>query len=226
MNGRVQAPTCTICRAVVSDTLDPAVARQWFARFEGAGLDGLIAKGRTDRYVEDKRVQFKVKHQRTADCVVAGWRPHKQMGPDGQPMLGSLMLGIYDDDGVLQSVGVAASFTQQRRIELVSELQPYSLPAGATHPWADWQETAAHERQQLPGAQSRWTSGKDLSWHPLRPELVVEVGYDAMEGNRFRHTAQFKRWRTDRSPESCTYDQLERPVTYSLTDVFMPSELR
>ncbi len=208
----------------VSD--DRTEGQRWFEQFEGAGLDGIICKGLDHTYQPDKRVMLKVKHARTADCVVAGWRPHKQTGPNGETMLGSLMLGIYDDDGVLQSVGVAASFTQQRRIELVSELQPYSLPAGAAHPWADWQEATAHERQQLPGAQSRWTSGKDLSWHPLRPELVVEVGYDAMEGNRFRHTAQFKRWRTDRSPESCTYDQLERPVTYSLTDVFMPSELR
>jgi ATP-dependent DNA ligase len=193
---------------------------RWFQQFEGAGLDGIICKALDSPYQPDKRVMFKVKHSRTADCVVAGWRAHKQTGPDGEVMLGSLMLGLHDDDGVLHSVGVAASFTQQRRLDLVAELLPYVLPDGAQHPWQDWEDAEAHTRQQLPGAQSRWTSGKDMSWFPLRPELVVEVGYDAMEGIRFRHTAQFKRWRTDRTPESCTYQQLERPVTYSLDDVF------
>jgi len=198
-----------------------AEGERWFEQFEGAGLDGIICKALELPYQPDKRTMLKVKHARTADCVVAGWRAHKQPGPDGQVMLGSLMLGLYDEHGALQSVGVSASFTQQRRIELVNELTPYGLGSDATHPWQDWQDADAHEQQRLPGAQNRWTTGKDMSWFPLRPELVVEVGYDAMEGNRFRHTAQFKRWRPDRSPESCTYDQLERPVNYSLDDVFM-----
>ena len=198
-----------------------AEGERWFEQFEGAGLDGIICKSLDLSYQPDKRTMFKVKHVRTADCVVAGWRPHKQPGGDGQLMLGSMMLGLYDDTGTLQSVGVAASFTQQRRVELVDELAAFALAVGDSHPWQDWQDADAHAQQRLPGAQSRWTTGKDMSWLPLRPELVVEVGYDAMEGNRFRHTAQFKRWRTDRSPESCTYDQLERPVNYSLGDVFM-----
>ena len=194
--------------------------QRWFDQFEGAGLDGIICKPLDLAYQPDKRIMLKVKHARTADCVVAGWRPHKQSGPDGQVMLGSLMLGLYDDVGQLQSVGVAASFTAQRRIELVEELSAYALPEGQDHPWQDWQDAQAHTENRLPGAQSRWTSGKDLSWYPVRPERVVEVGYDAMEGNRFRHTTQFKRWRPDRSADSCTYEQLERPVNYSLTDVF------
>jgi ATP-dependent DNA ligase len=195
--------------------------QRWFEQFEGAGLDGIICKALDLPYQPDKRIMLKVKHARTADCVVAGWRPHKQPGPNGEVMLGSLMLGLYDEHGTLQSVGVAASFTQQRRIELVGELATYSLTEGSDHPWQDWQDADAHGQQRLPGAQNRWTTGKDMSWFPLRPERVLEVGYDAMEGKRFRHTAQFKRWRIDRSPESCTYEQLERPVTYSLDDVFM-----
>lgn len=193
---------------------------RWFEQFEGAGLDGIICKPLALAYQPDKRVMLKVKHARTADCVVAGWRPHKQLGPDGQEVLGSMMLGLYDD-GVLQSVGVAASFTHQRRAELVHELASFALAEGAEHPWQDWQDAAAHEESRLPGGQSRWNAGKKMDWYPLRPELVVEVGYDAMEGSRFRHTTQFKRWRSDRSPESCTYDQLEKPVTYSLRDVFV-----
>jgi len=195
--------------------------QRWFEQFEGAGLDGIICKPLDLPYQPDKRTMLKVKHSRTADCVVAGWRPHKQSGPDGQLMLGSLMLGLFNDAGVLQSVGVAAAFTQLRRCELVNELSGYALADGDPHPWQEWQDPAAHEANRLPGGVSRWSAGKNLDWFPLRPELVVEVGYDAMEGNRFRHTAQFKRWRSDRSPESCTYEQLERPITYSLADVFV-----
>ncbi len=193
--------------------------RRWFAAFEGAGLDGLVCKPLDAAYLPDKRVMLKVKHARTADCVVAGWRAHKQTGADGGPLLGSLMLGLYDEAGVLQSVGVCATFTMARRAELVGQLAPLALKPGEPHPWSAWADAAAHESQRLPGAVSRWSGGKDLSWHPLRPDLVVEVGYDAMEGTRFRHTTQFKRWRPDRTPDSCTYEQLERPVSYDLADV-------
>ena len=200
---------------------DLAEGRHWFEVFEGAGLDGLVCKALETTYQPDKRVMLKVKHARTADCVVAGWRAHKQKGDQGQEILGSLMLGLYDDSGVLQSVGVVATFTMARRAELVEQLAPLALADGEAHPWAAWQDAAAHEKSRLPGAVSRWTGGKDLSWHPLRPELVVEVGYDAMEGNRFRHTTQFKRWRPDRTPDSCSYEQLERPVRYDLADVLV-----
>jgi ATP-dependent DNA ligase len=200
-------------------TGDREEAEGWFEQFEGAGLDGLVCKLLDSTYQPDKRVMLKVKHARTADCVVAGWRPHKQKGPEGQDVVGSLMLGLYDDDGDLQSVGVSASFTMARRAELVQELAPYMLSDGDDHPWSAWREAEAHEGRRLPGAVSRWSAGKTLDWNPLRPELVVEVGYDAMEGTRFRHTTQFKRWRPDREPRSCTYEQLERPVRYDLDDV-------
>ena len=160
---------------------------------------------------------FKVKHERTADCVVAGFRWHKS-----GPVVGSLLLGLYDGDD-LRHVGVAASFTMARRKELVDELASYRIDAGegvaAGHPWGQWADASAHEGRRLPGATSRWNAGKDLSFEPLRPELVVEVAYDYMEGSRFRHTAQFRRWRTDREPRSCTFDQLERPLTYAVADV-------
>jgi len=198
---------------------DAAEGQRWFETFEGAGLDGLVCKPLTAPYSPDKRVMLKVKHARTADCVVAGWRAHKQRGPEGQELLGSLMLGLFDDAGVLQSVGVCATFTMQRRAELVEQLAPLALEDGDEHPWSAWQDAAAHEKSRLPGAVSRWSAGKTLDWHPLRPDLVVEVGYDAMEGSRFRHTTQFKRWRPDRDPASCTYEQLERPVRYDLADV-------
>jgi ATP-dependent DNA ligase len=201
----------------ISTDLDEA--RSWFEVFEGAGLDGLVCKPLSSTYQPDKRVMLKVKHARTADCVVAGWRPHKQPGPDGQPIVGSLMLGLYDEAGVLQSVGVSASFPMARRASLVDELEPYFLGPDDEHPWAAWRDAMAHTENRLPGAVSRWSAGKTLDWNPLRPELVVEVAYDAMEGNRFRHTTQFKRWRPDRTPESCTYEQLERPVRYDLADV-------
>jgi ATP-dependent DNA ligase len=203
----------------ISDDL--AEGQRWFELFEGAGLDGLVCKALASTYQPDKRVMLKVKHARTADCVVAGWRPHKQKGPDGQDIVGSLMLGLYDDDGRLQSVGVAASFTMARRVELLDELEPHILRDADPHPWSEWRDAMAHESARLPGAVSRWSAGKTLDWNPLRPDLVVEVGYDAMEGTRFRHTTQFKRWRPDRTPESCTYDQLERPVRYDLGDVLL-----
>jgi ATP-dependent DNA ligase len=193
--------------------------RRWFSLFEGAGLDGLVCKPLAATYQPDKRVMLKVKHARTADVVVAGWRPHKQKGPDGRDVVGSLMLGLVDADGSLQSVGVAASFTMARRAELVDELAPYALDDDRSHPWSAWREAEAHEGQRLPGAVSRWSAGKTLEWRALRPELVCEVGYDAMEGTRFRHTTQFTRWRPDRDPQSCTYEQLEQPVRYDLGDV-------
>jgi ATP-dependent DNA ligase len=176
-------------------------ARDWFHRFEGAGLDGIIAKPPGIAYVEDRRVMFKIKHERTADCVVGGFRWHKS--GDG---VGSLMLGLHDEQGSLWPVGVAASFAAPQRRELVDTLAPVRLQPGEPHPWA---HEGGYER--LPGEPSRWSLGKDQSWEPLRTELVVEVAYDYMEGNRFRHVAHFRRWRPDRTPASCTFDQLERP---------------
>ena len=197
-------------------TADPAVAARWFEQFEGAGLDGVIAKPLSGRYQPNVRAMFKTKHERTADVVVAGYRLHKG-STDAAPLLGSLLLGLYDDEGTLRHVGVSASFTAGRRAQLVEELQPLVCDA-ADHPWGAWQQvTASGER--TPGTGSRWSAGKDLSFVPLRPERVLEVGYDHMEGERFRHTAQFKRWREDREPTSCTYDQLEEPVSYDLSDV-------
>ncbi|MGN6331999.1 MAG: ATP-dependent DNA ligase [Motilibacteraceae bacterium] len=199
---------------VTQATDDVALARQWFAEFEGAGLDGVVAKAKDIAYQPDVRAMLKIKHERTADCVVAGYRLHKS-----GPVVGSLLLGLYNEDGALQHVGVSASFPMKRRAELIEELSPLRLDDVSGHPWASWAEAAAHEQDRLPGAQSRWNAKKDLSWVPLAPELVCEVGYDHMEGTRFRHTAQFKRWRPDRTPESCTYAQLERPVTYDLSSV-------
>jgi ATP-dependent DNA ligase len=195
-------------------TDDVAVAREWFEAFEGAGLDGVIAKPRTGGYQPDARAMSKIKHERTADCVVAGYRLHKS-----GPVVGSLLLGLYDDEGQLQHVGVSASFTMKRRAELVEELAPYAVEDLSGHPWAAWAEAEAHAGDRLPGAVSRWNAKKDLTWVPLRPDLVVEVKYDHMEGTRFRHTAQWKRWRPDREPESCTYDQLERPVRFDLSEI-------
>jgi ATP-dependent DNA ligase len=190
-------------------TDDPALAREWFDLFEGAGLDGVVAKPTTGPYAPDKRTMFKVKHARTADCVVAGYRLHKS-----GPVVGSLMLGLYDDDGQLQHVGVAASFPMARRAELITELAPYL--SDGEHPWLG---DAVPERNPNQAAGSRWNNGKDLSFVPLRPELVAEVAYDHMEGTRFRHTAQFKHFRPDRDPRSCTYAQLERPVLFDLGTV-------
>lgn len=201
-------------------THDPAVAREWFDRFEGAGLDGVIVKDPTSPYSQGKRTMLKIKHTRTADCVVAGYREHKSSTAQ-LPLLGSLLLGLYDDRRQLQHVGVAASFPMSRRAELVTELAPLVCPADE-HPWGDWQQPAAGAGRR-PGAVSRWSTGKDLGFVTLRPDLVCEVRYDAMEGTRFRHTTQFARWRPDRSPESCTYEQLERPLTMTLTDVLSAS---
>ncbi|TLQ42685.1 ATP-dependent DNA ligase [Streptomyces marianii] len=195
-------------------TTDTAVAERWFEQYEGAGLDGVIAKPLDLPYRPDARLMYKVKHERTADVVVAGYRLHKS-----GPVVGSLLLGLYDAGGALQHVGVCAAFSMKRREELVAELEPLRLADVSEHPWARWAEEEAHESARLPGAPSRWSGKKDLSWVALRPERVVEVAYDHMEGDRFRHTAQFRRWRPDRTPESCTYAQLEEPVRYDLSEV-------
>jgi ATP-dependent DNA ligase len=208
--------TSPVHRTSVTD--DPALAREWFATFEGAGLDGIVAKPVDGPYEPDKRTMFKIKHERTADCVVAGFRWHKTSTPE-QPLLGSLLLGLYADDGRLQHVGVVASFSAKRRAELVEELAPWRENALDGHPWRDWAEAQAQFEGRMPGAQSRWNAKKDLSWEPLRPERVVEVRYDHMEGTRFRHTTHFVRWRDDRDPTSCTYEQLEVPVSYDLSSL-------
>jgi ATP-dependent DNA ligase len=195
---------------------DPAVAEEWFHQFEGAGLDGVVAKPLDAPYTPNKRTMVKVKHERTADVVVAGYREHKTSTPE-RPLLGSLLLGLYDD-GELQHIGVSASFTEARRAELIEQLQPLVVPI-EDHPWGRWAEFLTANPDRVPGTQSRWSQGKDLSFTPLRPDLVIEVAYDHMEGRRFRHTAQFRRWRTDRDPESCGYDQLDEPVSYDLAHV-------
>jgi ATP-dependent DNA ligase len=206
-------------------TEDPDVAREWFEAFEGAGLDGVVAKPLDTSYQPDKRVMLKVKHARTADVVLAGYRLHKTSTAE-KPLIGSLLLGLNTDDGQLQFVGVSASFPAARRAALHAELAPLVVepgtPDAAEHPWADWQDPAVADGslgERRPGAQSRWSAGKDLSFTPLRVERVLEVGYDHMEGARFRHTAQFKRWRPDRDPASCTYAQLEEPVGYDLASL-------
>lgn len=201
-------------------TTDTEEAQRWFEQFEGAGLDGVVAKPLDAAYAPNQRTMLKIKHARTADVVVAGYRLHKTSTPE-RPLLGSLLLGLYDGSGdgaELQHVGVAASFTAKRRAELIEELRPLEVPL-AEHPWGRWAEFLTANPDRVPGTQSRWSQGKDLSFVPLRPERVLEVGYDHMEGRRFRHTAQFKRWRPDRDPRSCGYDQLEEPVTYDLGDV-------
>jgi ATP-dependent DNA ligase len=196
-------------------TQDRAVAADWFARFEGAGLDGVMAKHANGPYQPDKRAMLKVKHERDCDCVVAGFRWHK----DGTgSAVGSLLLGLYDAAGVLQHVGVCASFTMAKRKEMVTFLAPYREQALEGHPWAGWAEGSADGR--MPGAQSRWSAGKDLSWEALRPELVLEVAYEHMQGDRFRHMAQFRRWRVDRRPEDCTYAQLEVVAPQELMEIF------
>jgi ATP-dependent DNA ligase len=194
-------------------TRDPGLAEQWFAQFEGAGLDGVVAKLLTGSYQPDKRTMFKIKHQRTADCVVAGYRVHKS----GDDVIGSLLLGLYNDAGDLASVGVIGAFPLARRKELFAELQPL-VTTFDDHPWA-WARQEEGARTPRNSEYSRWNNGKDLSFVPLRPELVVEVRYEHMEGVRFRHTAQFNRWRPDRDPRSCTYAQLEEPVRYDLADI-------
>jgi ATP-dependent DNA ligase len=199
-------------------TTDPAVAEQWFHSFEGAGLDGVVAKPRGSTYQPNARTMLKIKHERTADVVVAGYRLHKT-STEARPLLGSLLLGLYDGQGRLQHVGVAAAFTEKRRAELVEELRDLVVEDLGEHPWGEWSDWAIANPDRVPGTQSRWSQGKDLSFVPLRPERVLEVGYDHMEGSRFRHTAQFKRWRPDRDPESCGYEQLEEPVGYDLAEV-------
>ncbi|MFL6026677.1 MAG: ATP-dependent DNA ligase [Friedmanniella sp.] len=201
-------------------TRDHGVAQEWFSQFEGAGLDGVVAKPLNGTYQPDKRTMFKIKHQRTADCVVAGYRVHKS-GPDS---IGSLLLGLYKDDGSLASVGVIGAFPAARRKELFAELQPL-VTTFDDHPWA-WAKQEEGTRTPRSSEFSRWNNGKDLSFTPLRPELVVEVRYEHMEGDRFRHTAQFNRWRPDRDPRSCTYEQLEEPVTYDLADILTGSSHR
>ena len=199
-------------------TVDPAKAQEWFDEFEGAGLDGVVAKPLTAPYQPNARTMLKIKHERTADVVLAGFRHHKTSTPE-RPLLGSMLLGLYDDEGNLQHIGVSASFTEKRRAELYEELQPLVVEDLEDHPWGRWKEWAIANPDRVPGTQSRWSQGKDLSFVPLRPERVLEVGYDHMEGSRFRHTAQFKRWRPDRNPESCGYDQLDEPVSYDLNEV-------
>jgi ATP-dependent DNA ligase len=199
-------------------TRDTATAQDWFRRFEGAGLDGVIAKPLAGTYQPDKRSMLKVKHERDCDCVVAGFRWHKDAENEA---IGSLLLGLYDASGALQHVGVCASFTQKKRRELVEFLEPYRHNALTSHPWRSWAEASADSvNQRMPGGQSRWSQGKDLSWQPLRPELVVEVAYEHMQGTRFRHMAQFRRWRTDKAPTECTYAQLEVVAPHELADIF------
>ena len=201
-------------------TSELSIAADWFRRFEGAGLDGVVAKPVSGMYEPNKRVMLKVKHERECDCVVAGFRWHKQ---GARTAVGSLLLGLYDDSGALQHIGVCASFTDNKRRELVEFLAPYCKNALAAHPWKHWAEHApasGEAEHRVPGGQSRWSQGKDLSWEPLRPELVVEVAYDHMQGSRFRHTAQFRRWRVDKKPGDCTYDQLEVVLPQELAAIF------
>jgi ATP-dependent DNA ligase len=193
-----------------------AVAVDWLERFEGAGLDGVIAKPAGSPYLPGKRAMIKVKHARTADCVVAGFRWHKS----GKGSVGSLLLGLYDDQGVLHHVGVTSSFTMAARKQLASELEPLRKNAFENHPWRAWAQAGESETQRMPGAQSRWSAGKDLSWEPLRVERVCEVKYDHLQGDRFRHAAIFLRWRPDKPPAECRYDQLEVTTAYELEKVF------
>jgi len=204
-------------------TRDSTVAADWFKRFEGAGLDGVIAKPISGAYEPNKRVMLKVKHERDCDCVVAGFRWYKN---SERTAVGSLLLGLFDDSGALQHVGVCASFSDETRRDLVAFLAPYRQDALANHPWKAWAEgiTASGETgHRIPGGQSRWSQGKDLSWEPLRPELVVEVAYEHMQGTRFRHMAHFRRWRTDKKPTDCTYAQLEVVPPHELAAIFAVS---
>jgi ATP-dependent DNA ligase len=203
-------------------TQDRATGERWFKEFEGAGLDGVIAKRIESPYQPGKRAMLKIKHQRTADCVVAGFRWHKN-GP--QTHVGSLLLGLYDDGGKLHHVGITSSFTWDRRAALAKELEPLRKDALDGHPWSEWAEWAQQgaadaSGQRLPGATSRWNRGKDLSWEPLRSERVVEVAYDHLQGDRFRHGTTFKRWRPDKAPEACRYDQLEATAPYLIEQIF------
>jgi ATP-dependent DNA ligase len=209
--GKARAPV-----RLTPATLDRAVAQDWFSRFEGAGLDGVVAKQLDSTYQPGKRAMVKVKHARTADCVVAGFRWHKH-GPG--TMIGSLLLGLYDDEGTLHHVGIAASFTTAKRRDLVQELAPLRENARENHPWRDWAGVEEGD-QRMPGGSSRWNRGKDLSWEPLRPEWVCEVAYDHLQGTRFRHATHFQRWRPDKDPRSCRYDQLEEVAAVELARIF------
>ncbi|WNI19105.1 ATP-dependent DNA ligase [Actinacidiphila sp. ITFR-21] len=212
LTGVLRDASAPVFTAPATDDLE--VARDWFERFEGAGLDGVVAKPPALPYRPGERVMVKVKHERTADCVVAGLRLHKS-----GPVVGSLLLGLYDGAGRLQHVGVCASFPMAGRRALMAELAPLRMDGVRGHPWERWASEEAQSADRLPGGPSRWTGTKDLSWLPLRPELVAEVAYDHMQGDRFRHTARFRRWRGDREPGECTYAQLEEPAGYDLAEV-------
>jgi ATP-dependent DNA ligase len=196
-------------------TRDHGVATDWLARFEGAGLDGVVAKPADAPYQPGKRAMFKIKHVRTADCVVAGFRWYK----DAQEAVGSLLLGLYDDKGVLQHIGITSSFTMDMRRQLAAELAPLREGAAENHPWRDWGAAVSGDAQRMPGARSRWSGSKDLSWEPLRAERVCEVKYDHLQGNRFRHATTFVRWRDDKSAHNCRYDQLEVTPAFELAKV-------
>ncbi len=203
-------------------TRDRALAADWFDRFEGAGLDGVVAKRLEAPYQPGKRAMLKIKHERTADCVVAGFRWHKN-GPGTH--IGSLLLGLFDDDGRLHHVGVTSSFSWDRRAAVAKELEPLRVDALDGHPWAEWAEWAGYgsadaSGQRLPGATSRWNRGKDLSWEPLRAERVAEVAYDHLQGDRFRHGTTFRRWRPDKQPADCRYDQLEETPAFEIARIF------
>jgi len=197
-------------------TRDRDIASAWLREFEGAGLDGVIAKPLAGTYQPGKRAMLKIKHVRSADCVVAGFRWYK----DRKDAVGSLLLGLYDDAGTLHHVGVTSSFTMAMRQQLLQELAPLRDDALASHPWRDWSGAEVGDAQRMPGAQSRWSGGKDLSWQPLRPERVCEVKYDHLQGRRFRHATTFMRWRTDKPPQECRYDQLDVTTPYELARVF------
>jgi ATP-dependent DNA ligase len=215
--GRLEAMLASVAPPVYLTpmTRDRAVAEEWLARFEGAGLDGVIAKPENAPYEPGKRLMFKIKHVRSADCVVAGFRWHKS----GDDVVGSLLLGLYDDGGVLHHVGVTSSFTMERRKALAVELEPLRKNALKGHPWSSW-AAAEGTGQRMPGGQSRWSAGKDLSWEPLRIERVCEVKYDHLQGDRFRHATTFLRWRPDKPPSECRYDQLEVTPAFELEKVF------
>jgi ATP-dependent DNA ligase len=197
-------------------TRDRALAQDWLQRFEGAGLDGVMAKPEASPYLPGKRAMLKIKHVRTADCVVAGFRWYR----DTQDAVGSLLLGLYDDAGVLHHVGVTSSFTMAMRKQLADELAPLRKNALKDHPWKDWASAAGDATTRMPGAQSRWSAGKDLAWEPLRPERACEVKYDHLQGDRFRHAAGFLRWRLDKPPADCRYDQLEVATAFELEKIF------
>ena len=203
-------------------TRDRQLAAEWLERFEGAGLDGVIAKPAGASYQPGRRTMFKIKHARTADCVVAGFRWHKT----GGGLVGSLLLGLYDDGGVLHHVGVTSSFTMAARKALAGELEPLRRDALEDHPWRDWADAGAQLAGRMPGGQSRWSAGKDLSWEPLRIERVCEVKYDHLQGDRFRHAATFLRWRSDKPPSECRYDQLEVTPAFELEKVFGAARTR